>query len=52
MWSSVGRKFIVLTAALLAAFAAGYILLRKRIKPNGFSDGIGERLGMLEEEIL
>jgi hypothetical protein len=48
----VGRKFIVLTAALLGTFAAGYILLRKRINPDGSPDSIGERLGMLEEEII
>jgi hypothetical protein len=46
------RKFIVLTAALLATFAAGYILLRKGINPDGVPDGVGERLGMLEDEIL
>jgi hypothetical protein len=50
--SSVGKKFIVLTAALLAICATGYILLRKRVNLDGFPDGIGERLGMLEEEIL
>jgi len=48
----VGRKFIALTVALLATFAAGYILLHKRINPDEVPEGIGERLGMLEEEIL
>ncbi len=50
--SSVGRKFIVLSAALLAICAIGYIFLRKRVNLDGFPEGIGERLGMLEEEIL
>lgn len=48
----MGRKFIVLTAALLAICATGYILLRKRVNLDGFPEGIGERPGMLEEEIL
>jgi hypothetical protein len=48
----VERKFIVLTAALLGTFAAGYILLRKRINPDRSPDGISEKLGMLEEEII
>ncbi len=48
----MGRKFIVLTAALLAICATGYILLRKRVNLDGFPEGIGERLGMLEEDIL
>jgi hypothetical protein len=48
----VGKKFIVLTAALLAICATGYILLRKRVNLDGFPESIGERPEMLEEEII
>ena len=48
----MGKKFTVLTAALLAICATGYILLRKRANHDEFPESIGEELGMLEQEIL